>query len=411
MKKKLTEKFKVLIGGALLCIAYTPLFVSNFVSFWDDPALIAKSSKTKLYEFDPSKVNTLFLGNYFSASNLSESDRINDDFLASLAVTNDMPSSQSLETYILANEIADTVALLPANTSAVSVIENVQDTIAENIQKVVTRTAISPKKSVKVPGFGDATFVRGEIKSNFYVDARNLGIPAKAVDAMFRSISEKLNFKSSLHRGDKFEVIYDTSKTMIYGRIITKKADVAVYRFSKDKNSAYFFANGEKCNQSTRASGFGQPLAGTLRVSDRYGWRRHPITGRLHNHSGVDLRAPYGAPIYAIYDGVVKRASFYSGYGRCVDIQHVSGYSSRYAHLSRFAVRVGSHVKKGQIIGYVGSSGVSTGAHLHLELARNNQTMNPLSIRMIPTQKAVVPNRAQFNMVKRNIDHIAKKFR
>ncbi|MGL4948321.1 MAG: M23 family metallopeptidase [Mycoplasma sp.] len=101
----------------------------------------------------------------------------------------------------------------------------------------------------------------------------------------------------------------------------------------------------------------------------------------------MDLRAPYGSPVFAIYDGVVTHASYHCGYGHCIEIKHASGYSSRYAHLSKYAVRVGSRVKKGQKIGMVGSSGVSTGAHLHLEFAKNNSVLNPFSVKMMRQKK------------------------
>jgi len=146
-------------------------------------------------------------------------------------------------------------------------------------------------------------------------------------------------------------------------------------------------------------------------VSDRFGWRKHPINKRYHNHSGVDLRANYGAPVFSIYDGVVTRASYYAGYGHCVDIQHASGYSSRYAHLSKYDVRVGHRVKKGQIVGRVGRSGITTGTHLHLELAKNNVVLNPLSVKMMPSKKVYgsVRNKSQFNTFKNKINNVFSK--
>jgi murein DD-endopeptidase MepM/ murein hydrolase activator NlpD len=114
--------------------------------------------------------------------------------------------------------------------------------------------------------------------------------------------------------------------------------------------------------------------------------RRHPITHRYTMHNGVDLRAMHGAPVLAIMDGRVVRASYYAGYGLCVDVQHISGYRSRYAHLSKTLVQCGNYVRKGQQIGRIGSTGISTGAHLHLELARNGRVMNPLNVKMIPLE-------------------------
>jgi murein DD-endopeptidase MepM/ murein hydrolase activator NlpD len=120
----------------------------------------------------------------------------------------------------------------------------------------------------------------------------------------------------------------------------------------------------------------------------------------------VDLIAAHGTPVYAVFDGVVTRASRYYGYGNCVDIQHASSYSSRYGHLSRCSVRCGARVRKGQLIGYSGSTGTSTGPHLHLELAKNNRVINPLSVKMIPEESGTVPHMGNFNILKKQISKI-----
>jgi murein DD-endopeptidase MepM/ murein hydrolase activator NlpD len=247
--------------------------------------------------------------------------------------------------------------------------------------------------------------IKSKIKSNFYVDARSLGIPASVVDSIIKTLSEKIDFRRSLNKGDKFEILYSKKNEMLYTKITTKKREFSVYRFTNGKSSAYYFANGEKSCSVAHNNFFGLPLNGKLSVSDRYGWRRHPFTGQYHHHTGVDLRAAYGSSVLAIYDGVVTRASYYCGYGHCVDIKHASGYSSRYAHLSKYAVRVGNQVKKGQVIGKVGSSGISTGAHLHLELAKNNAVLNPFSVKMLPTEKASVTDKYKFNILKKKISN------
>ena len=266
---------------------------------------------------------------------------------------------------------------------------------------------IRTNKTIIASGpYNGGTLISGKIKSNFYVDAKREGIPAGVIDNVISKLSSKINFRQSLKKGDSFEIAFNGSKELLFAKINTKKSKVSVYKYGKE---GYFFENGQKAVRVATSS-FGSPLKGGMRISSRYGFRRHPVTGKLKRHTGVDLKANYGTPVYAIYDGTVTRATNYSGYGKCIDIAHKSGYSSRYAHLSRFAVRSGSKVKKGQLIGYSGSSGVSTGPHLHLELAKNSRTINPLSVKMIPEEKSVatVSNMTRFSSLKRYVNNLSK---
>ncbi len=116
-------------------------------------------------------------------------------------------------------------------------------------------------------------------------------------------------------------------------------------------------------------------------MTSRYGMRRHPILGYRRMHSGVDYAASYGTPIYAVSDGVVSFAGRNGGHGKFVKIKHANGLGSGYAHMSRIAVSRGARVKGGQVIGYVGSTGLSTGPHLHFEVYRGSRKVDPLSVR------------------------------
>jgi murein DD-endopeptidase MepM/ murein hydrolase activator NlpD len=268
------------------------------------------------------------------------------------------------------------------------------------------QTSVSPVKIVSKGELAGSKFVKSVIASNFYKDARRLGVPASVVDSVIKNLSSKIDFKRALKKGDSFEIVYGPRNVMLYSKIVTKRRQASIYRFTNRGNSAYYFENGEKADTSNRSHYFGQPLGGKLQVSSAFGARVHPMSGIFKVHTGVDLRTQYGSPVYAIFDGVVTRASSYHGYGHCVDIKHGSGYSSRYGHLSRYSVRCGSKVKKGQVIGYSGSSGTSTGPHLHMELAKNNRVINPLSVKMTPREAEMVPNAAGFNRLKKQIARI-----
>lgn len=115
-----------------------------------------------------------------------------------------------------------------------------------------------------------------------------------------------------------------------------------------------------------------------MSLSSSYGMRVHPITGRVARHNGIDIPAPRGTPIYATADGVVGRAQVLGGYGNYVDINHGNGIETRYGHMSRYSVRAGQQVKKGDVIGYVGSTGRSTGNHLHYEVRLDGTPVNPM---------------------------------
>lgn len=122
---------------------------------------------------------------------------------------------------------------------------------------------------------------------------------------------------------------------------------------------------------------WGHPLAGKLHVNEDYGPRTHPVTGKKGFHTGEDLRATAGTPVYAVGDGVVNKAGNGGAYGNQVVLGLGGGLASMYGHLSKFAVKPGQRVRKGQVIGYVGSTGLSTGPHLHYEVWKNGQPVNP----------------------------------
>ncbi|MBQ7674074.1 MAG: M23 family metallopeptidase [Alphaproteobacteria bacterium] len=415
----LLEKSRFIFGGVFFCLAYLPVLVNTSANNEsENKVLCCNSSDDKKIsdiplELTKETIDFSVASSYFGSTR--QSLTLNSDFIASIG--NSIGDMKEISAFDDTFDNIDTFDNLNKtninNTRAESrqtEYQNDKENISKKISKQIAQIDITKPKhrTVNVAGYTGATLVKGEINSSFYVDAKKSGIPANIIDLVIKNLSEKVNFKHSLKRGDKFEVIY-SKKDLVYAKITTKRANIAVYKVTNGKNSAYYFANGEQCHQQTKNSSFGQPLAGKLSISDRFGWRMHPITHRFHNHSGVDLRAPHGTPVYAIYDGVVKRASRYAGYGNCIDIQHVGGYSSRYAHLSKYAVHLGTHVKKGQIIGYVGATGVATGSHLHLELAKNNYVINPLSIKMMPTQKALVSNRRKFELFKKQINNAVNK--
>ncbi len=113
------------------------------------------------------------------------------------------------------------------------------------------------------------------------------------------------------------------------------------------------------------------------RVSSNYGWRNDPFTGRRAWHAGVDIAAPTGRSVVATAEGKVIFTGWNGNYGKCVIVRHQFGYETVYGHLSKILVNTGDAVKKEQIIGQVGSTGRSTGPHLHYEVRRYSEVINP----------------------------------
>lgn len=173
----------------------------------------------------------------------------------------------------------------------------------------------------------------------------------------------------------------DTNAAAAVGAIDTSKISGAA-QDGEDAQFEQMFAKWEEPTQVAPARArvsvpSRMPLEDTRLTSD-YGMRTHPVLGGRRSHNGVDLAAPTGTPIYATADGMVSKAKWFSSYGNYVSIEHGAELQTRYAHMSRIAVTAGDRVKKGEIIGYVGSTGRSTGPHLHYEVRIGGEAVNPI---------------------------------
>ena len=141
-----------------------------------------------------------------------------------------------------------------------------------------------------------------------------------------------------------------------------------------------------------------------MKITSKFGIRRHPISGKIKGHTGVDLSASIGTPIRAAASGVIVHASYYSGYGRYIKIKHSSAINTAYGHLSRIVVRNGQRVSQGQIIGYTGNSGYSTGPHLHYEVMKNGRFVNPMSFVKQEPQRLTGRKLHRFNQFKKEVN-------
>ena len=268
---------------------------------------------------------------------------------------------------------------------------------------VARRKSENAVKTIKNGEFANCRYAKGSVRTNFYADAIRAGLPPKVIDSVKARLGGKINFRRALKKGDTFEVVFDQKNNLVYASLCAQKRKIAVYAYKHNGKTDYFYDDGSRVASNSSASAFGRPLNGKMTVSSHFGMRHHPVTGERRMHSGVDYIARHGEPVFAISDGVVTRACYYGAYGKCVDVKHASGYTSRYAHLSNYCVRPGQYIKKGARLGSVGATGVTTGTHLHLEVARNNRAMNPLSVKMIPAEVETVGNMASFKAYKNRL--------
>ncbi len=234
----------------------------------------------------------------------------------------------------------------------------------------------------------------GVIRSSLYVAGRKAGIPRRVLVELIRAYSWDVDFQRDIRAGDRFEVMYERffdsrgngkrrlvySGPILYAALTLSGKRHPIYlHATKDGDSDYFDDKG----QSARKALMRTPIDGA-RLSSGFGRRRHPILGYTKLHRGVDFAAPRGTPIYAAGNGVVVKSGRNGAYGKYVRIRHNSRYSTAYAHMRAInrSARRGKRVKQGQIIGTVGSTGRSTGPHLHYEILAGGVRTNPMKIKM-----------------------------
>ncbi len=225
---------------------------------------------------------------------------------------------------------------------------------------------------------------RARIRSSLTRTARSQNIPDNVIQNVTRVMAYDVDFQRDIKRGSLFEVLYaeggSRDRGVLYSELDTRSGKHVYYRFkTPDGMVGYYTPDG----RSTRKAFMRTPINGA-RITSRFGWRRHPILKYSRMHTGVDFAAPRGTPIYAAADGVVEKAGWGSGYGKRIQIRHSKTVSTMYAHMSRLArrMRPGRKVSQGQIIGYVGSTGRSTGPHLHYEIRVAGKPRNPLTYKV-----------------------------
>ena len=234
----------------------------------------------------------------------------------------------------------------------------------------------------EVPIVSTESLVSGTIESSLWGALTEQGESVSLVTQLVDIFSWDIDFYSEIHKGDSFKVLVEKQFAgddfVGYGDVLGAEFSAAgeTYRaFFNDaeERAGYFDESGSSMEKMLLKS----PLKYAANITSRYGPRRHPVLGYTRMHRGVDYGVPTGTPIWSVGEGKVLRAGRNGGYGKFIEIRHANGWVSRYAHLSRIQVKRGQKVKQKDIIGAVGSTGMSTGPHLHYELLRDGKHVNP----------------------------------
>ena len=227
----------------------------------------------------------------------------------------------------------------------------------------------------------------GEITSSLYAAGARAGLGPSAIHQMANAFSYDIDFTQDLRDGDRFQVVYEEiwrdgerlrGGDVIGASFVNRGTEYTAFRFERNGKYEFFDASGRPLKKS-----FMRMPIEFARISSGFGARRHPVLGRMRMHNGVDYAAGTGTPIMAAGDGRIAFAGWKGGYGRTVIVDHGRGHTTLYGHMSRLGnYRVGQPVSQGATIGYVGSTGLATGPHLHYEFRVNGVHKNPLSVTM-----------------------------
>ncbi len=250
------------------------------------------------------------------------------------------------------------------------------------------------------------------ITESLYNSAINLGIKPNIIIEFARLYGFQVDFQRDIWKNDSFQIIYeefvnennmivDTGE-ILFANLNLQNTDLQLYKFEYEKNKIdYFDENGKSIKKTLMKT----PINGA-RLSSSYGKRKHPILGYTKMHTGTDFAAPTGTPIMASGDGKVIKAGWCGGGGNCVKLKHNNTYQTVYAHMSKFGrgIKKGVRVKQGQIIGYVGSTGLSTGPHLHYEVIENGKKVNSQKLKLPSGKVLKGEERKKFEVSKIKID-------
>jgi murein DD-endopeptidase MepM/ murein hydrolase activator NlpD len=255
----------------------------------------------------------------------------------------------------------------------------------------------------------------GAIESSLFEAGQDAAVPLDILSQTIKAFSYDIDFQREIQPGDRFEIVYERYEDergqlartggVLYAALVQEGVAKEIYRFQpEDGNSDYYNAKGENVRKELLRT----PLD-VVHITSTFGMRKHPILGYSKMHKGVDFAATTGTPIFAAGDGVIAILGNQRGYGNYIRIKHNAQYATAYGHMSRFAkgLQQGSKVRQGDVIGYVGSTGMATGPHLHYEVLVDGAQINPMSVKLAG-QKLDGKELRRFEALKAEIKQLRK---
>jgi murein DD-endopeptidase MepM/ murein hydrolase activator NlpD len=254
----------------------------------------------------------------------------------------------------------------------------------------------------------ETTVAEGEVTGSIYESAAKLGATPAVTAEVVKLFAHKLDFQRDIQPGDEFKLVFDrkvteSGRTVAVGELeYAELHGVRFYRFERNDGDVQYF---DEAGKNIKGFLLRTPVDGA-RITSLFGMRRHPVLGYTRAHQGVDFGAGTGTPILAAGDGVVKEAGRKGGYGNWLKIGHGGGWDTGYGHISRYAkgIRPGVHVKQGEVVAYVGATGLATGPHLHYEVWLDGQRVNPIGAKVPQGTVLGGTELAQFNAQKAHVD-------
>jgi murein DD-endopeptidase MepM/ murein hydrolase activator NlpD len=287
---------------------------------------------------------------------------------------------------------------------------------AKEVLLVRERNGGFAARSIERPLQREMVRVRAEIADSVYEAARDAGLPSETMGQMIKLLSWDVDFQRDVQPGDRFETVFERQVNdkgqvagagdLLFVGLDTQERRIEAYRFtSSDGRTSFFDRNGRALRKSLLKT----PIDGA-RLTSTFGMRRHPVLGYTRMHKGIDFAAPPGTPILAAGDGEVEFAGRNAGYGKYVRIRHNNEISTAYAHMSRFAssLKRGRKVRQGEVIGYVGSSGLASGPHLHYEMLVRGEEANPLTVRVAMADQLQGGELKRFVSLRNAIDRLRR---
>ena len=394
MKWEKTKYFILFSGTLIFLLLIASYYKNEEVPINKKEIIIYPQSDIKIIrDFFFSKINSPFLYNNYEVKKGDTIEKILKNYKIKnyeiQNIINQYKKYVNSKQLLAGNKIEITIKKTSTNkeNSIIRISVPITKSTTVEIKKNEEGKIISEKIITKL--YKRKILAENVIKKSLYASAVNAKVNPDTIIEFARIFGFEIDFQRDIRKNDYFKIIYDKyfdengvyvkSGSILYAHMSVNGREITLYKFGDDKDYGYFDINGKSVEKALMKT----PINGA-RLSSSFGLRKHPILGYNKMHKGTDFAAPEGTPIMASGSGTITHAKWCGGGGNCVKIKHNSTYETIYAHMKSFAkgMRKGKKVRQGQIIGYVGSTGLSTGPHLHYEVIVNGKKVNSQTLKL-----------------------------